>query len=55
VNPKGGESIYGRKFDDEFPEGAHVKHSKAGMLSMANAGPDTNGRERQLQPRNPRP
>ena len=39
----GGESIYGRRFDDEFPGGAHVKHSKAGMLSMANAGPNTNG------------
>ena len=39
----GGESIYGRKFDDEFPNSAHIKHSKPGLLSMANAGPNTNG------------
>ena len=38
-----GESIYGRCFDDEWPEGGHVKHSKPGMLSMANGGPHTNG------------
>ncbi|KAG2496151.1 hypothetical protein HYH03_005753 [Edaphochlamys debaryana] len=38
----GGESIYGGKFDDERP-GLAVKHDKPGILSMANAGPNTNG------------
>lgn len=39
----GGESIYGRCFDDEWPDDGHVKHSKGGLLSMANSGPHTNG------------
>lgn len=39
-NGTGGESIYGEKFEDEaFP----VTHTKPFLLSMANAGPNTNG------------
>lgn len=39
-NGMGGESIYGEKFADE---NFKVKHTKPGLLSMANAGPNTQG------------
>jgi peptidyl-prolyl cis-trans isomerase-like 1 len=38
---RGGESIYGEKFEDEISP--QLKHSGAGILSMANSGPNTNG------------
>jgi len=40
---RGGESIYGGKFDDETFSGKAGKHFGRGTLSMANAGPNTNG------------
>jgi peptidyl-prolyl cis-trans isomerase-like 1 len=38
---RGGSSIYGEKFEDEIHPG--LKHTGAGVLSMANSGPNTNG------------
>ena len=37
---RGGESIYGPKFEDE---NWNHQHTERGMLSMANSGPHTNG------------
>ena len=38
---RGGSSIFGDKFEDEIR--SDLKHTGAGILSMANSGPNTNG------------
>ena len=38
---RGGESVWGGKFEDEFSD--KVKFDRKGLLAMANAGPNTNG------------
>ena len=38
---RGGSSIYGEKFQDEIS--SELRHTGAGVLSMANSGPNTNG------------
>lgn len=38
---RGGESLWGGKFEDEFNSG--LSFTKKGILAMANAGPNTNG------------
>ncbi|GBG27302.1 Peptidyl-prolyl cis-trans isomerase-like 3 [Hondaea fermentalgiana] len=39
--PKGGESIWGGKFEDSFHPS--LRHNRRGVLSMANKGANTNG------------
>ncbi len=38
---RGGMSVFGEKFEDELTP--KLKHTGAGVLSMANSGPNTNG------------
>ncbi len=38
---KGGQSIYGKYFEDEIVD--TLRHDKRGVVSMANRGPNTNG------------
>jgi len=37
---RGGKSIYGKPFEDEFVDS--LRHAEAGVVSMANRGPNTN-------------
>ena len=38
---RGGQSMWGGKFEDEIH--SDLSHTGAGIVSMANAGPNTNG------------
>ena len=38
---RGGESIFGGKFEDELSK--ELRHTGAGVVSMANSGPNSNG------------
>lgn len=42
-NGTGGLSIYGSTFPDEMTAKTELKHDSAGVLSMANHGPNSNG------------
>ena len=48
---RGGQSVFGAKFEDEITR--ELKHTGAGILSMANSGPNTNG-SRSSSPSRPR-
>ncbi|GAA5927111.1 PPIL2 family peptidylprolyl isomerase [Sporobolomyces koalae] len=40
---RGGQSIWGKPFEDEYNVRNALKHDQRGTLSMANSGPNTNG------------